>query len=50
MDTDRWHCWDYTDHQGTLIISVLMISERRAGNWHSAEGTCTLIIRALMIS
>ncbi|CAI9537401.1 unnamed protein product, partial [Staurois parvus] len=27
MDTDRWHCWGYTDHQGTLIISALMISE-----------------------
>ncbi|CAI9591622.1 unnamed protein product [Staurois parvus] len=25
MDTDRWHCWGYTDHQGTLIISALMI-------------------------
>ncbi|CAI9537680.1 unnamed protein product [Staurois parvus] len=26
MDTDRWHCWGYTDHQGTLIISALKIS------------------------
>ncbi|CAI9608237.1 unnamed protein product [Staurois parvus] len=26
MDTDRWHFWGYTDHQGTLIISALMIS------------------------
>ncbi|CAI9561941.1 unnamed protein product [Staurois parvus] len=52
MDTDRWHCWGYTDHQGTLIISALMITreERRAGNRHSTERTCTLIIRALMIS
>ncbi|CAI9545339.1 unnamed protein product [Staurois parvus] len=25
MDTDRWRCWSYTDHQGTLIISALMI-------------------------
>ncbi|CAI9583083.1 unnamed protein product [Staurois parvus] len=25
-DTDRWHCWGYTDHQGTLIISALMIT------------------------
>ncbi|CAI9564213.1 unnamed protein product, partial [Staurois parvus] len=25
MDTDRWHSWGYTDHQGTLIISALMI-------------------------
>ncbi|CAI9531739.1 unnamed protein product [Staurois parvus] len=53
MYTDRWHCWGYTDHQGTLIISSLMISRRevrRAGNRHSSEGTCTLIIRELMIS
>ncbi|CAI9553815.1 unnamed protein product, partial [Staurois parvus] len=21
MDTDRWHCWGHTDHQGTLIIT-----------------------------
>ncbi|CAI9571186.1 unnamed protein product [Staurois parvus] len=21
MSTDRWHCWCYTDHQGTLIIT-----------------------------
>ncbi|CAI9549057.1 unnamed protein product [Staurois parvus] len=26
MDTDRWHCWGYTNHQGTLIISALMIT------------------------
>ncbi|CAI9563701.1 unnamed protein product, partial [Staurois parvus] len=26
MGTDRWHCWGYTDHQGTLIISALMFS------------------------
>ncbi|CAI9579222.1 unnamed protein product, partial [Staurois parvus] len=26
MDTDRWHCWGYTDHQVTLIIRALMIS------------------------
>ncbi|CAI9566677.1 unnamed protein product [Staurois parvus] len=26
MDTDSWHCWGYTDHQGTLMISALMIS------------------------
>ncbi|CAI9607136.1 unnamed protein product [Staurois parvus] len=26
MGTDRWYCWGYTDHQGTLIISALMIS------------------------
>ncbi|CAI9531521.1 unnamed protein product, partial [Staurois parvus] len=26
MDTDRWHFWGHTDHQGTLIISALMIS------------------------
>ncbi|CAI9565418.1 unnamed protein product, partial [Staurois parvus] len=29
MDTDRWHCWGYTDHQGTLIISALMITDYR---------------------
>ncbi|CAI9568583.1 unnamed protein product [Staurois parvus] len=29
MDTDRWHCWGYTDHQGTLIISALMICNER---------------------
>ncbi|CAI9544115.1 unnamed protein product [Staurois parvus] len=44
MDTARWRCWVYTDHQGTLIISALMISahvpseesceERNADNWH----------------
>ncbi|CAI9563972.1 unnamed protein product, partial [Staurois parvus] len=22
MDTDRWRCWGYTDHQGTLFITV----------------------------
>ncbi|CAI9610643.1 unnamed protein product [Staurois parvus] len=26
MCTGRWHCWGYTDHQGTLIISALMIN------------------------
>ncbi|CAI9551803.1 unnamed protein product [Staurois parvus] len=41
MDTDRRHCWGYTDHQGTLIISALMITdsvtahgERSADNRH----------------
>ncbi|CAI9537620.1 unnamed protein product, partial [Staurois parvus] len=41
MDSDGWHCWGYTDHQGTLIISALMITvnvtaheERYAENWH----------------
>ncbi|CAI9550640.1 unnamed protein product, partial [Staurois parvus] len=28
MGTDRWHCWGYTDHQGTLIISALRLSSR----------------------
>ncbi|CAI9540713.1 unnamed protein product [Staurois parvus] len=23
MDNDRWRCWGYTAHQGTLIISAL---------------------------
>ncbi|CAI9611756.1 unnamed protein product [Staurois parvus] len=41
MDTDRWRCWGYTDHQGTLIINALMITvsmtareERNANNRH----------------
>ncbi|CAI9557413.1 unnamed protein product [Staurois parvus] len=36
MDTDRWRSWGYTDHQGTLIISALMITrgERNADNRH----------------
>ncbi|CAI9539951.1 unnamed protein product, partial [Staurois parvus] len=34
MDTDRWHCWGYTDHQGTLIISALMITVSvESANW-----------------
>ncbi|CAI9578617.1 unnamed protein product [Staurois parvus] len=39
MDTDRWHCWGYANHQCTLIISALMITvsvtareERNADN------------------
>ncbi|CAI9599715.1 unnamed protein product, partial [Staurois parvus] len=39
MSTDRWHFWGHTDHQGTLIISALMITvsvtareERNADN------------------
>ncbi|CAI9554648.1 unnamed protein product, partial [Staurois parvus] len=36
MDTDRWHCWGYTDHQGTLIITVSVTAreERNADNQH----------------
>ncbi|CAI9609818.1 unnamed protein product, partial [Staurois parvus] len=41
MGTGRWHCWGYTDHQGTLIISAMMITvsvtaceERNANKWH----------------
>ncbi|CAI9559340.1 unnamed protein product [Staurois parvus] len=36
MDTDRWHCWGYTDHQGTLIITVSVTAreERNADNRH----------------
>ncbi|CAI9619650.1 unnamed protein product, partial [Staurois parvus] len=30
MDTDRWHFWGHTDHQGTLIISALMRLSSRA--------------------
>ncbi|CAI9617343.1 unnamed protein product, partial [Staurois parvus] len=36
--------------QSQLIASVTLTEERRAGNWHSSEGTSTLIIRALIIS
>ncbi|CAI9588359.1 unnamed protein product, partial [Staurois parvus] len=52
MDTDRWHCWGYTDHQGTLIISALMISahESTAENRQLSERGSAPIIRALMIS
>ncbi|CAI9581331.1 unnamed protein product, partial [Staurois parvus] len=41
MGTARCHFWGHTDHQGTLIISALMITvsvtareERNADNWH----------------
>ncbi|CAI9566653.1 unnamed protein product [Staurois parvus] len=36
MDTDRWHCWGYTDHQGTLIITVSVTApeERNDENRH----------------
>ncbi|CAI9540072.1 unnamed protein product [Staurois parvus] len=34
MDTDRWHFWGHTDHQGKLIISALDHSERNADNRH----------------
>ncbi|CAI9548037.1 unnamed protein product [Staurois parvus] len=40
MSTDSWHCWGYTDHQGTLIISALITvsvtarEERNADNRH----------------
>ncbi|CAI9558672.1 unnamed protein product, partial [Staurois parvus] len=36
MGTDRWHCWGYTYHQGTLIItvSVTVCEERNADNRH----------------
>ncbi|CAI9600962.1 unnamed protein product, partial [Staurois parvus] len=29
MDADRWHCWGYTDHQGTLIITVSVTARER---------------------
>ncbi|CAI9592831.1 unnamed protein product [Staurois parvus] len=45
MDTDRWHCWGYIDHQRTLIISALMISNQQL----SEQGPAP-IIRAMMIS
>ncbi|CAI9619184.1 unnamed protein product [Staurois parvus] len=36
MDTDRWRCWGYTDHHGTLIITVNVTAreERNADNRH----------------
>ncbi|CAI9581364.1 unnamed protein product, partial [Staurois parvus] len=36
MGTDRWHCWGYTDHQSTLIITVSVTAreERNADNRH----------------
>ncbi|CAI9574865.1 unnamed protein product [Staurois parvus] len=36
MDTNRWRCWGYTDHQGTLIITVSGTAreERNADNRH----------------
>ncbi|CAI9566386.1 unnamed protein product, partial [Staurois parvus] len=36
MDTDKWHCWGYNDHQGTLIVtvSVTACEERNADNRH----------------
>ncbi|CAI9568108.1 unnamed protein product [Staurois parvus] len=36
MDTDRWLCWGYTDHQDTLIttVSVTAREERNADNQH----------------
>ncbi|CAI9610146.1 unnamed protein product, partial [Staurois parvus] len=36
MGTDRWHCWGYTDHQGTLIITVSVTARevRNADNRH----------------
>ncbi|CAI9623271.1 unnamed protein product [Staurois parvus] len=41
MSTDRSHFWGHTDHQGTLIITALMITvgvttreERNADNRH----------------
>ncbi|CAI9587998.1 unnamed protein product [Staurois parvus] len=36
MGNDRRHCWGYTDHQGTLIItvSVTACEERNADNRH----------------
>ncbi|CAI9532012.1 unnamed protein product, partial [Staurois parvus] len=33
MDTDRWHCWGYTDHQGTNH-HMIAGEERNADNRH----------------
>ncbi|CAI9615125.1 unnamed protein product [Staurois parvus] len=37
MSTDSWYCWGYADHQGTLIISALMI------NAHVPSEGCRLL-------
>ncbi|CAI9573132.1 unnamed protein product, partial [Staurois parvus] len=35
MDADRWPCWGYTDHQGTLIITVSVTAqEERNAEMH----------------
>ncbi|CAI9580430.1 unnamed protein product, partial [Staurois parvus] len=38
MDTDRWHCWGYTDHQCSAAllssVSVTACGERSADNRH----------------
>ncbi|CAI9572357.1 unnamed protein product [Staurois parvus] len=36
MDTDSWHFWGHTDHQGTLIITISVTAheERNADNRH----------------
>ncbi|CAI9603764.1 unnamed protein product, partial [Staurois parvus] len=31
MGTGTWHFWGHTDHQGTLIISALMITALKLG-------------------
>ncbi|CAI9608671.1 unnamed protein product, partial [Staurois parvus] len=51
LGTGGWHCWAQVGgtcvlHCWAPIIRALMIT----GNRLSVEGTCTLIIRALMIS
>ncbi|CAI9550892.1 unnamed protein product [Staurois parvus] len=38
MDTDKWHCWGYTDHQGTLIISALLLSSPLLCQLDSSRG------------
>ncbi|CAI9545141.1 unnamed protein product [Staurois parvus] len=38
MDTDRWQCWGYTDHQGTQwpdgAVNVTAREERNTDNRH----------------
>ncbi|CAI9538275.1 unnamed protein product [Staurois parvus] len=38
MDTDRWDCWGYTDHQCPAAlffsVSVTALGERNANNRH----------------
>ncbi|CAI9542835.1 unnamed protein product, partial [Staurois parvus] len=40
MSTDSWHCWGYTDHQGTLIICALMCLDAA---WHGSYQPVALL-------
>ncbi|CAI9590811.1 unnamed protein product, partial [Staurois parvus] len=41
MDTDKWHCWGYTDHQGTLIITVSVTAREEERNADNGISVCT---------